>query len=84
MHWSFFASSHKNGKVDSVCALFKWEFCKEIKPHIARLQNAHHVVIFCQQRTCIYSSSILFTFKLMMSYILCPYAPLFQTLFVDV
>jgi hypothetical protein len=28
MCWNFFASSHKNGKVDNVCALFKWEICK--------------------------------------------------------
>jgi hypothetical protein len=46
MCWNFFASSHKNGKVDSVYALFKWEICKEIKPQAAKLQNAHDVVTF--------------------------------------
>jgi hypothetical protein len=53
MQWIFFAYSHKNGKVDSVCALFKWEIWKEIKPQATRLQNAHDVVIFCQQGACI-------------------------------
>jgi hypothetical protein len=51
MCWNFFAFGHGKDGVEGACALLKHEIHKEkIKPHAMRLQNAHDVVTFCQQR----------------------------------